>query len=202
MMCERKQAYELTRSWKRLLKGQSFPFLSATIKFIDGVHQFYQGEEEPGLENIALGIEILQSLFVQSHLSVYFAIQSEALLMHGEFDRAYNCLRQAEEFIAETGEGIYPAELMRLKGEYFYLKGKDGDAEDCFSQAQRIARGQKAKSIELRVAMSLARFWQSQGRTIEAYRVLADVLSWFTEGFQMFELREAQALLDDLRGKL
>ena len=202
MMCERKQAYELTRSCKRLLKGQSFPFLSATIKFIDGVHQFYQGEEEPGLENIALGIEILQSLFVQSHLSVYFAIQSEALLMHGEFDRAYNCLRQAEEFIAETGEGIYPAELMRLKGEYFYLKGKDGDAEDCFSQAQRIARGQKAKSIELRVAMSLARFWQSQGRTIEAYRVLADVLSWFTEGFQMFELREAQALLDDLRGKL
>lgn len=202
MMRERERAYDLTQMCKRLIRGQSFPFFSAMIKFIDGVHQFHQGEEAKGLENIALGIESLQSLQVRNHLSVYYAIQSELLLLHGNLDRAFDCLRQAEEFIAETGEGIYPAEIQRIKGEYFRVKGERGKAEDCFLQAQRIAREQKAKSIELRVAMSLARFWQSQGRTVEAYRVLADVYSWFTEGFQTYELREALDLLQDLRGKL
>ncbi|MFN2302999.1 MAG: hypothetical protein ACK2TV_04630, partial [Anaerolineales bacterium] len=58
---------------------------------------------------------------------------------------------------------------------------------------------QKAKSIELRVVMSLTRLWQSQGRIKDAYGVLANVFSWFTEGFQMHDLREAQSLLEELR---
>jgi adenylate cyclase len=65
-----------------------------------------------------------------------------------------------------------------------------------------MAREQKAKSIELRVAMSLARLWQRQGRVADAYRALADVFSWFTEGFQTHDLRQAQSLLEELRVNL
>jgi hypothetical protein len=38
------------------------------------------------------------------------------------------------------------------------------DATACFRRAIQIARGQKAKSLELRAAMSLCRLRQSQGR--------------------------------------
>ena len=65
-------------------------------------------------------------------------------------------------------------------------------------QALDIARRQQAKSWELRAATSLARLWQSQGKTQEARDLLAPVYDWFTEGFDTADLKDAKALLDQL----
>ena len=51
---------------------------------------------------------------------------------------------------------------------------------------------------ELRAATSLARLWGEQGRRAEARDLLAPVYSWFTEGFDTADLKEAKALLDEL----
>jgi len=48
--------------------------------------------------------------------------------------------------------------------------------------------------------MSLSRLWQSQGKRVEAYQVLADIYGWFTEGFDTADLQEAKALLEELKG--
>ena len=56
----------------------------------------------------------------------------------------------------------------------------------------------KAKSWELRAAISLARLWQSQDKRQDAYDLLAQVYNWFTEGFDTADLQEAKALLDEL----
>lgn len=37
--------------------------------------------------------------------------------------------------------------------------------------------------------------WQQQGKRTEAYELLASVYSWFTEGFETADLREAKELL-------
>jgi predicted ATPase len=66
-------------------------------------------------------------------------------------------------------------------------------------QALAIARQQQAKSLELRVALSLSRLWQQQGKRTEAYTLLADIYGWFTEGFDTADLQEAQAFLARLR---
>jgi len=71
-------------------------------------------------------------------------------------------------------------------------------AQACFQQALTIARHQQAKSLELRAAMSLARLWQNQGQRKDAHDLLAPIYGWFTEGFGTPDLREAQALLEDL----
>jgi predicted ATPase len=57
---------------------------------------------------------------------------------------------------------------------------------------------EQAKSWELRAAMSMARLWRNQGKREEARDLLALVYSWFTEGFDTLDLKEAKALLDDL----
>ena len=72
------------------------------------------------------------------------------------------------------------------------------EAERCFMSAVEIAAHQKARSWELRATTSLARHWQEQGRLVEAHERLEQVLSWFTEGFETGDLREAKALLDEL----
>ncbi len=114
----------------------------------------------------------------------------------------------------KNADCFYEAELWRLKGE---LRLKQGTiqgseftltspqrraanpsvaAETNFQQALAIARRQQAKSLELRVAISLAHLWQQQGKREQARPLLEEVYTWFTEGFETRDLREAKALLD------
>jgi predicted ATPase len=53
--------------------------------------------------------------------------------------------------------------------------------------------------LELRAVMSLSRLWQRQGKKAETHQMLAEVYSWFTEGFDTADLKEARALLDELK---
>jgi predicted ATPase len=46
--------------------------------------------------------------------------------------------------------------------------------------------------------MSLSRLWQRQGKRSDAYRLLAPIYGWFTEGFEAADLQEAKALLEEL----
>ena len=70
-------------------------------------------------------------------------------------------------------------------------------AETCFHHALAIARRQQARSLELRVAMSLSRLWQGQGKRAEARDLLAPIYDWFTAGFDTTDLQDAKALLEE-----
>jgi len=72
------------------------------------------------------------------------------------------------------------------------------EAEACFHKAIEIARGQQAKSWELRAVTSLARLWQQQGKRQEAHSLLLEIYGWFTEGFDTKDLQEAKILLQEL----
>jgi predicted ATPase len=74
----------------------------------------------------------------------------------------------------------------------------DGAAEASFRKAINVAQHQRAKTWELRAAMSLARLWRDQGKGREARELLAPAYGWFTEGFDTLDLKEAKALLDEL----
>jgi predicted ATPase len=65
-------------------------------------------------------------------------------------------------------------------------------------QTLAVARKQQAKSWELRAAMSMARLWRDQGKRDAARELLAPVYGSFTQGFDTLDLKEANALLDEL----
>ena len=46
--------------------------------------------------------------------------------------------------------------------------------------------------------MSTARLWRDQDKRNEARDLLTPVYKWFTEGFDMLDLKEAKALLETL----
>jgi predicted ATPase len=97
-----------------------------------------------------------------------------------------------------TSERWYEPELQRIAGTIALKQAEPdaGKAEAYFERALAVARRQKAKSWELRAAMSLARLWRDQGKRVEARELLAPVYGWFTEGFDTRDLKEAQALLE------
>jgi predicted ATPase len=118
------------------------------------------------------------------------------------------------------GERYYQAELYRLKGELLLrqtivravshaaIGGKTAvesseqstitKAELCFSESIKIAQQQKAKSLELRAAMSMAHLYQNQGKRQDARTLVAQIYDRFTEGFDTPDLRAAKALLAEL----
>jgi predicted ATPase len=75
-------------------------------------------------------------------------------------------------------------------------KHRCAEAERCLQQALATARGQQARSLELRAATSLSRLWYQQGRQDDASRLLRESHDWFTEGFDTADLQEAQTLLE------
>jgi predicted ATPase len=75
------------------------------------------------------------------------------------------------------------------------LKGDPEGAERNFLASLEWARRQQAKMWELRTSTNLARLWQSQGKSQDAYKLLAPVYDWFTEGFDTKDLVDAKTLL-------
>jgi predicted ATPase len=73
-------------------------------------------------------------------------------------------------------------------------------AEQAFRTAIGVARRQKARSWELRATTSLARLLRDTNRQDEARVMLAEIYNWFTEGFDTADLKDAKALLDEVRG--
>jgi hypothetical protein len=109
---------------------------------------------------------------------------------------------EAVTAVQTTNERLSEAEVNRFAGE-IALKSPRPDtakAEEYFERALSVARQQRAKSWELRAAMSLARLWRSQGKAQQARDLLAPVYGWFTEGFDTRDLKEAKALLEELVG--
>ena len=61
------------------------------------------------------------------------------------------------------------------------------------------SRAMASRFWELRAARDLARLWASQGERRNARDLLGPIYGWFTEGFETTDLKEAKALLDELR---
>ncbi len=109
-------------------------------------------------------------------------------------------LNEALAHIERTGEKVEQAEMLRLKGELLLMRdgGAIAQAESSFRAALEVARAQEAKWWELRTTVSLARLLHESNRRDEARTMLAQIYGWFTEGFELRDLKEAKALLDEL----
>jgi predicted ATPase len=98
----------------------------------------------------------------------------------------------------ETGHGLWGAELHRFEGIALFGLNRLEEGQLALEQALRVARRQQARAYELRAATSLARLWGERGRRAEAHDLLAPVYSWFTEGFETGDLKEAATLIASL----
>ena len=136
----------------------------------------------------------------KQHVPPGKAFLAEAMALTGDLDNALHLLDEAIAQIERPGweERQCYAEILRLKGWTLSLKGDLDGAERNFLASLDWARRQQAKMWELRTSTSLARLWQSQGKCQGAYKLLAPVYGWFTEGFDTKDLLDAKALLDEL----
>jgi predicted ATPase len=131
----------------------------------------------------------------------YLALLAEVCGRTGRVDEGLDALTQALSLVEETGQRRWEAEIHRIRGELLLARSPEdrAEAEACFRQAVEVARGQGAKSLELRAALSLSRLWRDRGKRAEARDLLGPIHAWFTEGLDTADLKDAKVLLAELR---
>jgi len=186
---------------------QGFPFWLGWGSVLRGWALAEQGRIEEGIAQITQGLSIYRAGGAELGLSYVLGLLASAYGHAGQVQFGLNAITDALAMVERTGERYYDAELHRLKGELILQQSDgqpDGDTEEAeryFHKAIEVACNQGAKSLELRATLSLIRLWQRQGGTEAASQRLNEIYSFFTEGFDTADLREAKALLDDLSMK-
>jgi class 3 adenylate cyclase/tetratricopeptide (TPR) repeat protein len=158
------------------------------------------GKSSDAVHVISSGITAWRATKATMCVPFFSSCLATAYTQLNEFEDAQRTIREAITVTERTKERWFEAEIQRMAGEVALKSPTSGatQAEAHFQNALSAARDQKAKSWELRAAMSMARLWRDQGKRDEARELLDPVYGWFTEGFETLDLKEAKALLAEL----
>jgi tetratricopeptide (TPR) repeat protein len=184
-----------------LAREQGFTYVLAEEVVRQGWDLAAQGRGE-GIAQMRQGLTALQATETNDGRLVDLTLLAEAYRKVEQPAEGLKVLAEALALLNKSEARNHAAPLYRLQGELLLQsKGQDPRAQEeveaCFQRAIAIARSQGAKLLELQAVMSLSRLWQQQGKKKEAYKMLAEIYGWFTEGFDTKDLQEAKVLLEE-----
>jgi len=184
-----------------LSEENGFAQRRAMAQVVHGAALTQLGQLDRGVAEQQDGIAVMEARGLPLR-QVPIARLARCYSMMGRTDEAVSMLDEALAHVERAGEKFWQAEMLRIKGEVFLMRDNAATAaaEHCFRAALEVARQQEAKWWELRASVSLARLLRDTNRRDEAHAMLAEIYNWFTEGFELPDLREAKALLDELSG--
>jgi len=166
----------------------------AWAAFLQGWAADAAGAPGAGLAEMRRGVEELRAqnnLYFDALLKIALA---GAEARAGDPGRAIAILDEAIGAIRDRG-GQFEAELFRTRGEILLAQNHAAPAKQSLLAAIDVARRQKARSFELRAAITLAKLYKTTGRAIDGHDVLGPALAGFSPTPEFPEVAEAIALL-------
>jgi predicted ATPase len=152
----------------------------------------WSGKRESGLVELRSAVESYPSTGVA--LTPLFSISLiDAELAAGHIEEA---LIAVERLIGQKREPIWTPDVLRVRGDLRLSQDDAAGAAQLYNEAIALARSRDAKSLELRAALHLARLYERDGRRTDAVNLLQPLYSWFSEGFDTSDVKDAKALLD------
>ena len=177
---------------------QGLPHPEAIARSFRGWALAELGEYEAGLSDMELSINTFLAIGAD-HLWPWYAAMRADVQMAANDERPLEpSLGDAINALDRSGEDAFRPPVMISLARQLEQQGRQSGAINELQDAISLCRKQGAHLLELRAATSLARLWQSQGKSQEAHDLLAPVYGWFTEGFDTADLIEAKALLGEL----
>jgi tetratricopeptide (TPR) repeat protein len=155
-----------------------------------------------GIAEIQEGLEKERATGALLFESYTLALLADACIKNERYGQAFDFLIQAQSRLDEANsERFYAAEIYRLLGETYLRSGHDLDqAERYLSKGLEVAREQKAKSLELKLCISIYDLCELR-QNADKYRFqLSKICESFSEGFDTADLIRAKARVDCLIG--
>jgi class 3 adenylate cyclase/tetratricopeptide (TPR) repeat protein len=155
---------------------------------------------DEAIQEIRQAIEQCIALDTNAYRPMFLGLLAEAQIKTGLYDEALATLDHAIAFADSSAERWYTAELFRLKGIVLMAgRSADVEADKAFRSAIKLARSQGSLPFAVRAAASFGSFCRDVGRPQAGLDALAPALGALTEGSNLAEVREAAALLDELK---
>ena len=174
-------------------------FWAARGRSCKGALAIRRGDVATGLPLLRAGLDELR----EARSAIFGLIElllPEALGRTGQIAEGLAAIQEAINHSENTEERWMIAEMLRINGELLLMQGgaSAAAAEHHVRQALDWAAQQGALSLELRAAMSLARWLRDQTRSADARPLLQPIYDRFTEGFHTADLKQAKLLLASL----
>lgn len=195
---DRTSMEELLGQLQLLTDKNALPVWQTAALGLQGAVLGRLGRPLDGYAKVDQSQEMMAGMQFKLFLPLWSLIRAELLTALDRADDALAVIAHGLTTTSQTGEKWGDAELHRVRGELLMSMFREDEAEAAFSTALAIARDQGARWWELRTATSMARLWTQQNKRAEARELVAEIYSWFTEGFDTEDLKGAKALLDDL----
>ena len=171
-------------------------YFVACAKILRGWALAAHGDSE-GIAALRMGLEEHERTGAEMDRPYFLGLLAEAYLLNDRGEDAFTTVLAALERVWEGRSFFYEAELHRLKGLLLMSPGPHHDPEagvTSLRQALALARVQKARSLKLRAATSLAGQMLAHGdRT--AIETLREIYIEFDEGLDTRDLVEARQVL-------
>jgi len=196
---EGKIAQELAEAGLALANEHGFGLWTALCTMRLGEASAESGQVAKGIALMEEGAELARA----AGMGAVNQAMAEAYGKVGQSQRGLMVIDQLLSGVAGLfGNFPYAPEMHRIKGELLMIQdaANPAEAESSFRTAIEKARLLSARSFELRATMSLARLLAKQGRRDEARTMLTDIYTWFTEGLETADLKDAKTLLEELNG--
>jgi class 3 adenylate cyclase/tetratricopeptide (TPR) repeat protein len=175
-------------------------FWKAFAAILCGWSRVQKGRGVEGVEQMRDGLEGYRVTAGELESPLWLAMLADAYRTVGAPEHGLSAVAEALDLVKAMGIRFEEAELYRLRGELLLAKGGDAaEAESAFRRALEIGAEQQARAVELRAALSLARLRRDAGTPDVARRTLVEIYEWFTEGRDTADLREAHALIEQLK---
>jgi tetratricopeptide (TPR) repeat protein len=180
-----------------LCKEHGFVHYLAMAMILSGWASAQQGEFDKGIAEILSGLEqerATDALLLESYT---LGLLADACMKNERYGQALEFLDQARSRLdEESSERFYAAEIYRLLGETHVRSRRDLDqAEQFLCKGLEVAREQKAKSLELKVCMSMHDLYELRHDAGKYRSQLGEIYGFFNEGFDTTDLVRARAKL-------
>jgi predicted ATPase len=175
-----------------------FAHYRAMALILRGWASAQQGEFEKGIAEIQEGLEKERTTGGLLFESYALGLLADACIANERYGQALDFLGQAQSRLnEENSERFYAAEIHRLLGDTYLRSRRDLDqAEHYFCKGIEVAREQKAKSLELKLCVSIYDLCELR-RSADKYRPqLREIYGSFSEGFDTMDLVRAKARLE------
>ena len=186
-----------------LCEEHEFVHYLAMAKILRGWARAQQDGFDEGVAEMQEGLKRERATGASLLESYTLGLLADACIKNERYEQAREFLSQAQwRLDEENTERFYAAEIYRLLGETYLQSNQNLDqAEYSFSKGLNMAREQKAKSLELRLCLSMCDLCDP-GQNAEKCRVqLGDIYGFFNEGFDTADLVRAKARLECLMAR-
>ena len=180
-----------------LCEEYEFVHYLAMALILRGWANAQQGEFEKGIAEIQEGLAKERATGALLFESYTLGLLADACIKNERYGQAFDFLAEAQlRLDAENSERFYAAEIYRLLGETYLRSCRDLDqAERCFCKGLKVAREQKAKSLELKLCVSVYDLYELRQNADEYRSQLGEIYGSFSEGFDTTDLVRAKARL-------